>query len=239
MRRLLAFDVETAKIVPEFGGDLLAHRPLGIACAVATANDLPQPFIWHGRDADRRPASRMTREEAAELVHDLSALTSQGYTLVTWNGLGFDFDVLAEESGLIADCARLTTGHVDMMFHVFCALGYPVSLQKAAEGMRVPGKKAGVSGANAPVMWAAGRYSEVLDYCIQDARLTLQLAETCEHRKQLTWVTRRGTLSQMPLPHRWLTVQEACVLPLPDTSWMSNPIPRDRFLRWLSDAGSA
>ena len=83
MRRLLAFDLETAKIWPEVGGDLLAHRPLGIACAAATANDRPQPFIWHGRDADGRPAGRMTREEAAQLVHDLSALTSEGYTLVT------------------------------------------------------------------------------------------------------------------------------------------------------------
>jgi hypothetical protein len=239
MRRFLAFDLETAKIVPEPVVDLLAHRPLGIACATATANDLQQPFIWHGRDAGGRPASRMTREEAADLVHRLSALTSQGYTLVTWNGLYFDFNVLAEESGLIVDCARLATGHVDMMFHVLCSVGYRVGLEKAAEGMQLPGKKAGVSGADAPAMWAAGRYDEVLDYCIQDANLTLQLAETCEHRKQLAWITRRRKLSQMPLPHRWLTVQEARVLPLPDTSWMSDPEPRDRFLRWLADARSA
>lgn len=238
MRRLLAFDIETAKIVPDVGGDLLAHRPLGIACAAAMANDLPQPLIWHGRDADRRPTKRMTREEAAELVRELSALTSSGYTLVTWNGLGFDFDVLGEESGLIADCARLATGHVDMLFHVFCSLGYLVSLEKAAQGRQLPGKKVGVSGANAPALWASGRHREVLEYCIQDARLTLQLAETCEHRKQLTWVTRSGTPSQMPLPHHWLTVQEARVMPLPDTSWMSDPIPRQRFLRWLADAGS-
>ena len=181
----------------------------------------------------------MTREEATELVRDLSALTSRGYTLVTWNGLGFDFDVLAEESGLIADCAGLATGHVDMLFHMFCSLGYLVSLEKAAEGMQLPGKKAAVSGANAPALWAAGRHDEVLEYCTQDARLTVQLAETCEHRKQLRWATRRGTLSQLPLPHGWLTVQEARVLPLPDTSWMSDPIPRHRFLRWLANAGSA
>lgn len=174
----------------------------------------------------------MTREEAAQLVHDLAALASQGYTLVTWNGLGFDFNVLAEESGLVADCARLATGHVDMMFHAVCSLGYPVSLEKAAERMQIPGKKAGASGANAPVMWAAGRHREVLEYCAQDARITLQIAEACEHRRQLTWITRRGKLSQMPLPHGWLTVEQARALPLPDTSWMPDPVPRDRFLRW-------
>ena len=43
----------------------------------------------------------MSREEAAALVHYLEDRTKEGYTLLTWNGLGFDFDILAEES----DCS--------------------------------------------------------------------------------------------------------------------------------------
>lgn len=233
MRRFLAFDIETAKVLPEGVTDLLAHRPLGITCAAATAGDLPQPLVWHGKDPSGHPSPRMTCEEAVRLVGDLTALTSQGYTLVSWNGLGFDFDVLAEESGKTQECALLATAHVDMLFHVFCSLGHRVSLQKAAEGMRLGGKKAGVSGAVAPAMWAAGRFQEVLEYCTQDVRLALQLAEEGERSRQFAWVTQRGALRQMPLPNGWLTVGQARTLPLPDTSWMSEPQRRDDFLRWL------
>ncbi|MGA2267909.1 MAG: ribonuclease H-like domain-containing protein [Bryobacteraceae bacterium] len=239
MKRFLAFDIETAKVVPEDVSDILAYRPLGIACAAATANDLPEPLVWHGRDKSGRPSGQMTREEAARLVDDLAAHTSQGYTLVTWNGLGFDLNVLAEESGHAKECALLAASHVDMLFHVLCSRGHLVSLQKAAEGMRLPGKQAGVSGAVAPAMWAAGKYEEVLNYCIQDVRLTLQLAEACERSRQMTWITRRGSPGQMALPGGWLTVREARALPLPDTSWMSDPPSRDRFLGWADKAGSA
>jgi predicted PolB exonuclease-like 3'-5' exonuclease len=180
----------------------------------------------------------MSKQEAAALVANLVDLTAQGYVLVTWNGLGFDLDILAEESGCLKDCAALAAGHVDMLFHAFCALGYPMSLEKAAEGMRLEGKAEGISGAVAPEMWAAGRYDEVLKYCAQDARLTLQIAETCEQTHFLAWRTQRGPIKQMPLRRGWLSVREAAALPLPDTSWMSAPISRDRFLGWVRKAGA-
>jgi hypothetical protein len=239
MRRFLAFDIETAKLLPAVVDDLLAYRPLGIACAAAAASDVPQPLVWHGRDASGHPSARMTSQEAAQLVADLTRLTSQGYTLLTWNGLGFDLDILAEESGQAQACARLAASHVDMLFHALCALGHRISLQKAAEGMGLAGKKAGVSGAEAPAMWAAGRHQEVLDYCQQDVRVTLQLAEACERAHQLAWITQRGSRKHMPLFQGWLTVREAAALPLPDTSWMSDPPSRDRYLGWIRQAGAA
>jgi hypothetical protein len=239
MKRYLAFDIETAKIVPGDVVDLLAHRPLGIACAAAVASDFPAPRVWHGKDESGGPGPQMNREEAAHLVADLTALAAQGYTLVTWNGLGFDFDVIAEESGKAAECAELAAAHVDMLFHILCCRGHLIGLQKAAEGMRLPGKKAGMSGDIAPAMWAAGRFAEVLDYCVQDVRVTLQLAETCERQRQFAWMTQRGSRSVMPLAGGWLTVRQARTLPLPDTSWMSDPPSRDRFLRWLPRAQSA
>ena len=238
MKRFLAFDIETAKDLPEGVTDILAHRPLGIVCAAATAKDLPDPIVWHGRDPAGHPAPRMSATEAAQVVSDLAGYVSQGYTLLTWNGLGFDFDILAEESGRTKECAVLAADHVDMLFHVLCSRGHLVSLQKAAEGMRLSGKKAGVSGALAPAMWAAGRHQEVIDYCVQDTRLTLQLAEASEAAHFLAWVTQRGTRGQMPLPRGWLTVRNALALPLPDTSWMSDPPKRDRFLGWIRKAGA-
>ena len=78
----------------------------------------------------------MTVAEARALVKYLSKQVTAGYTILTWNGIRFDFDILAEESGMHAKCKLLALGHVDMMFHVLCQLGFGVSLNAAARGMR-------------------------------------------------------------------------------------------------------
>ena len=88
----------------------------------------------------------MSRKEAAALVRYLSEKVEHGYTLLTWNGVGFDLDVLAEESHLLAECRTLAIAHVDMMFHVLCKLGHGVSLDAAARGMGVNGKPEGMNG---------------------------------------------------------------------------------------------
>jgi hypothetical protein len=131
-----------------------------------------------------------------------------------------------------AECAELAMDHVDMLFHAVCVLGHAVSLQKAAEGTGIEGKLAEMSGAEAPEAWAAGRYDQVLAYVRQDAVATVRLAGVCEERGELAWITRTGRKRRMPLDGGWLTVRAASQLPLPDTSWMSDPPSRDRFLTW-------
>jgi len=228
-RRYLALDIETAKL-PE--GDWRSCRPLGISCAATLLGDGREPILWHGGADRARPTDRMSREETAALVRYLCEQVERGYTIVTWNGLGFDFDVLAEESGLREECKRLALAHVDMMFHVFCKLGYGVGLDAAARGMGIAGKLGGMKGADAPVLWTEGKREEVLRYVGQDVRTTLALARVCESRGELRWVARSGRLRTMPLPEGWLAVREALGLPLPDTSWMDEPWPRERFTGW-------
>ena len=235
-RKYLAFDIETAKQIPEGERDLKAYRPLGISCAATLASDADEPLLWHGLTDDGRPADQMTRQDAMNLVHHLATMVNDGYTILTWNGLGFDFDILAEESGMGEECQRLACDldHVDMMFHVFCTLGYPVALDRAAKGMGLAGKPEGMSGALAPHLWAKGKRQEVLDYVAQDARTTLELAQICGERGHLHWITRRGSIGKMALLSGWITVREALALPEPDTSWMSNPWPRSKFTDWRS-----
>jgi len=234
-RRYLAFDLETAKVLPPDVTDLLSHRPLGIACAAAAKSDGGEPITWFGAGA--APAPRLTREEAASLVDDLMTFVRDGYTLLSWNGLSFDFNVLAEESGLLEECAELALNHVDMMFQAVCTLGHYLSLQKAAEGLRIPGKPVGMSGLLAPSRWAEGHHEEVLAYNVQDVRIALEIARACEERRELVWITRKGTPGRMSLSKGWLTVQECLDLPLPDTSWMSDPPAREGFLSWTVRAG--
>jgi hypothetical protein len=119
------------------------------------------------------------------------------------------------------------------MFHVLCRLGYGVGLDAAARGMGLAGKTKGMNGDLAPVLWAQGKREEVLCYVAQDVRTTLELATACEACGALHWVARSGKVRRMKLPDGWLTVEAAGRLPEPDTSWMDEPWPRERFTGWM------
>jgi hypothetical protein len=232
-RKYLAFDIETAADIPGPDFNWRPHRPIGITCAAIVASDSPQPVVWHAKTEAGAPAARMARDEAREVVKVLVQKAAEGYTIITWNGLGFDFDVLAEESGAAEPCQELALGHVDMMFHIFCEKGFPVSLEKAATAMGILGKLEGLSGWQAPRLWAKGEHQKVLDYVAQDVRIALQVAQTAEAKKSFSWKTQKGTTSSLRLARGWLSVRDALKLPEPDTSWMSNPIPRKSFVSWL------
>jgi len=233
-RRYLAFDIETAKDVPGEDFNWRPHRPLGISCAATLASNSSEMRLWHGKTKDGGPAQRMTRDDAKGLVQYLSKMAEDGFTILTWNGLGFDFDILSEESADVESCKQCALGHVDMMFHIVCSLGYPVALDKGAQGMGLPGKPAGMTGIKAPKLWAEGRYKEVFEYVAQDVRTAMQIAETSEQRRRFEWITGKGKKSTLPLPKAWLTVREALKLPEPDTSWMSKPLTRRYFTAWLT-----
>ncbi len=235
-RKYVAFDLETTKDVPGEDFNWRPHRPLGICCAAAFPSDAKEPIVWHDKKANGDPAERTSKAEAGHLVQELLSYVARGYTLLTWNGLGFDFDVLAEESASRDECKQLALNHVDMMFHVFCEKGFPVALDKAAHALAVPGKSPGMSGGLAPKLWAQGRHREVLDYVANDVRIALQVAIICEQRRNFAWTTRKGTRSSIHLADGWLTVRDASGLPEPDTSWMDSPIPRGDFMRWLNIA---
>ena len=237
MREYVAFDIEIVQSLPEGVDDWKAYRPLGISCA-ATMTSRGELTIWYGRTATGEIADYMNRADLAAMLVYLDAAVETGLSLLTWNGLGFDLDILAEESGDFITCKALAMDHVDMMFHIFCELGYPLGLDRAAKGMDLPGKSAGMSGEMAPILWAQGKRQEVLDYVAQDARTTLLLAQAAERKRRLLWVSKRGRSQTLPLPKGWLTVQEALALPEPDTSWMRRPWPRKRFLEWIEQGPS-
>jgi len=231
-KNYLAFDLEIAADIPEGTEDWHALAPLGITVAGMAERPVQGAVVSVGfTGPDNAP--RMDREAAARLVSYLQRMALSGYTIVTWNGLSFDFDVLAIESGMRAECAELALHHVDMMFHFFCLKGFPVALDKAAEAMGTVRKTEGMHGDLAPQMWRDGRFEEVRQYVMQDARATLELAYACEQRGRVEWITRAGARRVVFLPDGWLTVAEALKLPEPDQSWMPAPWPRTKFTGWL------
>ncbi len=207
-------------------------RPLGISCAAIWAVDSDSPLVWHGRTIRGEVADLLSLRDASHLVDLLAERVRHGYTIVTWNGVGFDFDVLAEESGRLNECRHLALDHVDMMFHVLCRIGYGISLDAAARGTGIAGKPKSISGVSSPILWAEGRRKEVLDYVTNDARITLQLATICETRRCLRWVTRTRRVHEMPLPEGWQSVKSAERFAI-KARWMGGKWSRNRFTAWM------
>ena len=232
-KKYLAFDIETAKSIPGTDFNWKPHRPIGISCIASQLSDDAEPRVWFSQTANGSPAPQMSRIDVAAFVQHVASAAQSGITPLSWNGLAFDFDILAEESGQADVCKKLALSHVDMMFHIVCEKGYPVALKNAASGLRLPGKLAGVEGIDAPVLWARGEFDKVKEYVSQDVRTTLAVAMESEKRKSFAWTTRKGTVSSMPLGQGWLSVEAALQLPLPDTSWMSDPPSRSYFSGWL------
>lgn len=216
--KFASFDLEISTELPDGAADWKAYRPLGISCAAVHLSDRDNVETWqaYGR-------LRMPHYQAETLVSILEGLVLRGYTLLAWNGLGFDFDVLAEESGQYGRCKALALDSVDPMFQLVAERGHYLGLETAATGLALPGKvKAvklndgttleGMHGGMAPKLWAAGETEAVLFYLRQDVRVTTRVAEAILQRGSLPWTSSRGRgmVHQMK---SLLTVRQCLELP--------------------------
>lgn len=246
-----AFDIEIAAEIPEGTEDWKALRPLGISCA-ATLTETGELNLWHGAEQpDGRYAERMTPAEVDDMTGYLLGRAEYGAPVITWNGLGFDMDILQEEcTEAMADMIHLLAryDHIDMMFQLFCERGFCLGLDAAAKGMGLLGKTEGMHGDLAPKMWAQGREQQdlVLQYVAQDVRTTADLYLAILQRRRLDWTSKSGKPANWAptlrivdgdARHpRMMTVDECLRLPEPDTSWMTNPWQRSKFAGWLKPA---
>jgi len=229
--KYIAFDLEIAKILEGDFSQWRNNRPLGITCA-ATQLEGETPLVWHSKTRNDEFEDQMSQPDLLKLIEYLEQAVNKGYQILTWNGLGFDFEVLAEESGCWDRCKNMALNHTDMMFHFLCIVGYPIALDKAAKGLGLAGKPEGMSGDLAPILWKQGEYRKVLEYVAQDAQSTLDVAKETLQAGKISWLSQRGRKQSVSIPNGWVNVVEASKLPNPDVSWMSNPINRQDFFRW-------
>ena len=236
-QKLLAFDTETSKPVLNIKR-WKNERPLGISCGATITSDKGMRN-WHGgEEPDGRLREKMPTTKCRELAEYLLEMHASGYTILTWNGLEFDFDILAEECQdevLRKGLAKLALNHIDIFFTVFSETGSLVSLDAAAKGMGIPRKADGLTGEDAPKMWRQSRemQEKVLKYNTQDVRLTMALHDAIYEKGYLQWTTGSGRLKQWKLTKDSIpTVAIALTGPEPDTSWMTEPVTRLDFYEW-------
>lgn len=234
--KTLAFDIEIVKDIPE-GAYWKTVRPLGISCASTLADG--ELITWyHGKSSGKPLEGAMTLDENQELVRYMMDKFSDGYVPITWNGLQFDFDVLAEESKMWMQCVRMALNHVDMMFYIFCIKGYPIGLETVAKGLGLSGKTEGMSGAKAPEMWRSSLEDrqKVLEYVGQDSITTQEIFDKAIEKRGIYWLSKSGRPQEVYMGNtEWKTVLECLEFPLPDNSWMTKPLLRSDFMSWILD----
>lgn len=243
MRKYLAFDLEIYENIPEGATNWREHMPLGISCIGTVVDERHArtgtesgPVAWRPKGSFANGVA-MSELELKQFILYLQFMVKRGFTILTWNGLGFDFPVLAETSGLHTECKKLAVEHVDMMWHIFCAKGHYLGLNKAAKGQGLSGKTEGMSGDKVPTMWREGDGKDrlrVLEYVKQDVVTTLQVAQVCEAQGRLNWLSNKQRPNYFKFD-KWLTIREAYKLPAPDTSWMTDPPSRTQFTTWLEE----
>jgi hypothetical protein len=234
--KLAAFDIEIAKEIPAGAKDWGKFEPLGISCAALAVSDQDEVRLWKG-------IPQLDRDGCCEIVSDLKTYIEGGYTLLTWNGCKFDFNVLARETGLYKQCAQMALDHYDLMLMVTFIQGHYLSLQAALDGSGLRGKLksvtlkdnrllTGMEGAQAPGLWKEGEYDAVLAYLREDVVQLLELAQATINNRSLRWLSRSGNLRRMPVD-RLLSVRECFLLPEPDVSWSFKPPSRSDFIDWM------
>jgi hypothetical protein len=226
--KYVLWDLETELIKGPLDLDLQIPG-ITIGATLTGDNDLK---LWYEQDMEgQATGENLSPARATELVQYLDSLAKEGHTIVTWNGAGFDFRVLAEASGRVLECISLAWDHVDMMFWFHCQKGFSIKLDSAAQAVG-SGKTAGMSGADAPKLWADGQYERVQQYVAQDVRAAAAVYEGAVQGRALSWITSRGRRSSVR--GRLLSVRDALKLPAPDTSWMTRtPWPREKFVGWM------
>ncbi len=203
---------------------------------------------WHG--AAGEPMPPVVVRAMAEYLVKMSAREP----VVTFNGVGFDMKRLyaaitltgPEDAELAEAFRQMSKGHLDLMYDLWCDVGYMSSLDSFAAAEGLGGKTN--SGGWAATAWAPDEKAcqQVLDYCAADVELLRKVHEAAVARGRLRRRTKAGRERTWVLPgadtapHTVRTAEaahRAYKRSPPDTSWMTEPpthTPADAFA-WLAN----
>jgi hypothetical protein len=227
----VSFDIEIANEIDlKPGEDLDQHGPFDISCAAAIT-DRGEVKHWYAKDAAGAVQRSLDAAGARAVLAHLRGEQRRGAMICAWNGLSFDLRWLGHAAHDLPLAREVALDLYDPMFQFFVLRGFPVGLASVAAGLGIAEKKL-MHGADAPKEWARGNHQAVLDYVAGDCSLTDGVISRILDQGEIRWRTKKGTISAERIK-KLLRVRELLGAPLPDTSWMSDPLPRAKFTRWL------
>ena len=199
-----AFDLEISAQIPPNCKDWWSLGELGVTCAAAAMIKdgnilMPAEHWWAGmyrQFSEGYPNGFAERMDIAELGGILSMLALYSTRpIITWNGLGFDYRVIAQALPSAKKvCVTLAMEGYDLGLQMYAELGFMGGLDKVAKSLGLAGKSSNTTGASATSLWRVGQQQRVIDYCINDAITTSQVALALEDEGRVSWRGYRGTV---------------------------------------------
>lgn len=242
-RKYIAWDLELANTnIPEdfSGGDLFQFAPMRVSCGAVAWKDGSEIKTkrWWGEP-------ETSKEELSKMLKFLEKFHDDGFTILSFNGVQFDFRVCAEATGEYNLCKKLAMNHYDLMYDVFLHRGYFASLDSIlkfhgrSKKHEVTLKDGTVitdmSGGLAPRLWAKGEVDAVLEYLDGDVIELLNVMDIVDKRQKIEWYSQRG--NYMKIATDLLLVGEGIKkIKKPNTAWMTDPVSREDTTKWMANA---
>ncbi len=145
MRKII-FDIETDGIITNVGSKQVFPNIL-VVCIY---------------DSETDKYSSYTKEQ----LGDLWPILEHADLLIGYNNNGFDTPILNQHYS--GDLTNI--GSLDLLDEIKKSLGYRIKLDSVAEATL--GRKKTGHGLEAIEWWKQGRYDDVINYCIEDVRIT-------------------------------------------------------------------
>lgn len=220
--KFIAFDLEFR----------ITDGDVEILCAASMSTDDAVPFVWVDNINEHLIRDQLSSYTLATFVRFLLARHAEGYTVVTWGGVGSDFRHLAALlPWLASDIKNLCLNSIDIPFVSGSSIGMMMGLSAAAQALGF-GHKANDSSL-IPTLWDAGRRTEVLQHVSTDTYLTVVVVRHALLHNELQWITSKG-LRRTWCPAKLLTVRACLQMPLPTVPFQVQDSMNPKMLsRWI------
>ena len=180
----MTFDLET-KVGPddvEDGWDGLRRGDGGVSCLTLWDSTSERPYLF----------DESTLDVALDFME-------RANIILTFNGVDFDIPCM---EGVLERRLPPTVQHIDLLQVIWDSLPIAANTRKCYTlgelGERTLGISKSGSGAMAPILYAEGRWGELLDYCLGDTMLTRKLF--LHAQKHGSIIDRNGEPLELKLP---------------------------------------
>lgn len=213
----LFLDIELCDNIPD-GWDRNNPSTLDIACicVLTIDSDYNENIVVHHNDG-----KAMTNTQVQVVCDQVKNICYHGGKFITWNGLGFDMQLLDKIDNNLKELI-LSNHHIDLMFHFTRKKGYMIGLNKVSKGFSI-GEKT-MTGLDAVKLWAKGEFQKVLDYNINDVKLLRDIYYKVLETSKIKWLSGNGNICYLNVDIEQLPVGNSLNIPKPsekELSWMS------------------
>ena len=176
---VLAIDLETKNFAHEIGGWGNTHM-FRVSTVCTYDGDKGAVYVYKSLDDYKKPNTIV--KSLSDLKYDLDDHFEKGGILLGHNIVAFDLPVLKNAMDIYCikkyldneayiDTSRILSKEYKERFSLNNLVQHTLKSEKLMES------------AEAPVMWKAGKYTEVVDYCLKDCELVYDLWKYGQNNK--------------------------------------------------------